>query len=213
MMQEQAHILVADDERNIRTNLAALLESAGYVVDVARDGEEALDICKQRHPDIAFVDLHMPKLPGLEVLAQIRALSPKTAVVIITAYGSAASAVEAMKLGAVDFLEKPFEPKIIGILAEEILFRRAMQPGASFDDLMHLAELARERNAVLEARGYLKAAMTRALDRPEAYYWLGYLSEAQGDQKQAIRYYYMAVTARSDYAPAVEALKRSGKLH
>jgi len=195
-MQEQAHILVADDERNIRTNLAALLESAGYVVDVARDGEEALDICKQRRPDIAFVDLHMPKLPGLEVLAQIRALSPKTAVVIITAYGSAASAVEAMKLGAVDFLEKPFEPKIIGILAEEILFRRAMQPGASFDDLMHLADLARERNAVLEARGYLKAAMTRALDRP-----------------QAIRYYYMAVTARSDYAPAVEALKRSGKLH
>ena len=212
-MQEQAHILVADDERNIRTNLAALLESAGYVVDVARDGEEALDMCKQRHPDIAFVDLHMPKLPGLEVLAQIRALSPKTAVVIITAYGSAASAVEAMKLGAVDFLEKPFEPKIIGILAEEILFRREMRPGASFDDLMHLAELARERNAVLEARGYLKAAMTRALDRPEPYYWLGYLSEAQGDHKQAIRYYYMAVTARSDYAPAVEALKRSGKLH
>jgi len=212
-MQEQAHILVADDERNIRTNLATLLESAGYVVDVARDGEEALDICKQRHPDIAFVDLHMPKLPGLEVLAQIRALSPKTAVVIITAYGSAASAVEAMKLGAVDFLEKPFEPKIIGILAEEILFRREMQPGASFDDLMHLADLARERNAVLEARSYLKVAMSRALDRPEPYYWLGYLCEAQSDQKQAIRYYYMAVTARSDYAPAVDALKRLGKLH
>jgi len=168
-MQEQAHILVADDERNIRTNLATLLESAGYVVDVARDGEEALDICKQRHPDIAFVDLHMPKLPGLEVLAQIKALSPKTAVVIITAYGSAASAVEAMKLGAVDFLEKPFEPKIIGILAEEILFRREMQPGALFDDLMHLADLARERNAVLEARSYLKVAMSRALDRPEPY--------------------------------------------
>ena len=212
-MQEQAHILVADDERNIRTNLATLLESAGYVVDVARDGEEALDICKQRHPDIAFVDLHMPKLPGLEVLAQIRALSPKTVVVIITAYGSAASAVEAMKLGAVDFLEKPFEPKIIGILAEEILFRREMQPGASFDDLMHLADLARERNAVLEARSYLKVAMSRALDRPEPYYWLGYLWEAKGDPKQAIRYYYMAVTNRSDYAPAVDALKRLGKLH
>ena len=63
------------------------------------------------------------------------------------------------------------------------------------------------------SRSRFVAAMTRALDRPEAYYWLGYLSEAQGDQKQAIRYYYMAVTARSDYAPAVEALKRSGKLH
>ena len=154
----------------------------------------------------------MPKMEGLDVLAHFRTLSPKTAVVIITAYGSAANAVEAMKLGAVDFLEKPFDPKIIGILAEEILFRQRHGSGGSFDDLMHLADLARERNARLEARAYLKAAMSRAADRPEPYYWLGYLCETEEDPKRALQYYYMAFSASKTYEPAVEALKRLGKI-
>lgn len=213
MIEPSARILVADDERNIRKNLAMVLESAGYEVAEARDGEEALALCRQTHPDIAFVDLHMPKMEGLDVLARFRTLSPKTAVVIITAYGSAASAVEAMKLGAVDFLEKPFDPKIIAILAEEILFRqRHGSGGGSFDDLMHLADLARERNARLEARAYLKAAMARAADRPEPYYWLGHLCEVEGNPKRAVQYYYMAYSASKTYEPAVEALKRLGKI-
>jgi CheY-like chemotaxis protein len=213
MTEPKPRMLVADDERNIRKNLGMVLETAGYAVDEAQDGEEALDLCRQNHPDIAFVDLHMPKMEGLEVLAHFRTLSPKTAVVIITAYGSAANAVEAMKLGAVDFLEKPFDPKIIGILAEEILFRQRMGSSGSFDDLMHLADLARERNAPIEARAYLKAAMARAFDRPEPYYWLGYLCEGEGEQKRAIQYYYMAVSANRAFEPAVEALKRLGKIH
>src|SRR5215472_6948541 len=173
MKEPSARILIADDERNIRKNLAMVLESAGYQVDEASDGEEALALCRETHPDIAFLDLHMPKMEGLDVLAHFRTLSPKTAVVIITAYGSAANAVEAMKLGAVDFIEKPFDPKIIGIIAEEVLFRKQMTSGGSFDDLMHLADLARERKAHFEARAYLKAAMARAFNRAEPYYWLG----------------------------------------
>jgi DNA-binding NtrC family response regulator len=212
MTESGARILVADDERNIRKNLAMVLESAGYQVEEARDGEEALALCRQTHPDIAFVDLHMPKMAGLDVLAHFRTLSPKTAVVIITAYGSAANAVEAMKLGAVDFLEKPFDPTIIAILAEEILFRQRHGSGGSFDDLMHLADLARERNARLEARAYLKAAMSRAADRPEPYYWLGYLCEAEGDAKRAVQYYYMAYSASKTYGPVVGTLKRLGKI-
>ena len=213
MKEPGARILIADDERNIRKNLAMVLESAGYQVDEASDGEEALDLCRDTHPDIAFVDLHMPKMEGLDVLAHFRTLSPKTAVVIITAYGSAANAVEAMKLGAVDFIEKPFDPKIIGIIAEEILFRERHGAGGSFDDLMHLADLARERNAHLEARAYLKAAMSRGADRPEPYYWLGYLAEAEGDEKRALQYYYMAFSASKTYEPVVAVLKRLGKIH
>jgi DNA-binding NtrC family response regulator len=213
MKDPSVRILVVDDERNIRKNLAMVLESAGYQVDEARDGEEALALCRGHHPDIAFVDLHMPKIDGLDVLAHVRTVSPKTAVVIITAYGSAANAVEAMKLGAVDFLEKPFDPKIIGILAEEILIRQRYGSGGSFGDLMHLADLARERNARLEARAYLKAAMLRAADRPEPYYWLGYFCEADGDAKRALQYYYMAFSASRTYEPAVTALTRLGKIH
>ncbi len=213
MAEAEPHILVADDERNIRKTLAMVLEAAGYVVEQARDGEEALEMCRQRHPEIAFVDLHMPKVEGLEVLGRIRVLSPKTAVVIITAYGSAANAVEAMKLGAVDFIEKPFDPKIIGILAEEILLRQKLGTSHTFDDLMHLADLARERKAPIEARAYLKAAMSRAFDRPEPYYWLGFLSESDGDAKRAAHYYYMAISASRTFEPAMEALKRLGKIH
>jgi CheY-like chemotaxis protein len=87
MVAPKARILVADDERNIRKNLGLVLEAAGHTVNEAKDGDEALDLCKQNHPDIAFIDLHMPKMEGLKVLAHIRALSPKSAVVIITAYG------------------------------------------------------------------------------------------------------------------------------
>ncbi len=206
-------VLVVDDERNIRKNLALVLEAQGYQVDEAKDGDEALDLCKQSHPDIAFVDLHMPKMQGLDVLAHIRALSPKTAVVIITAYGSAANATEAMKLGAIDFLEKPFEPKIIGILAEEIILRQRIEPNSSFDDYMRLADLAEGRNAGIEARAYLKAAMLLALDRAEPYWRLGSLWENEGDQKLAVQYYYMAVNADHNFEPAVAALKRLGKLH
>lgn len=213
MTDSQPRVLVADDERNIRKNLAMVLEAQGYRVDEAKDGDEALDLCKQSHPDIAFVDLHMPKMQGIDVLAHIRALSPKTAVVIITAYGSAANATEAMKLGAVDFLEKPFEPKIIGVLAEEIILRQRIQPKGSFDDYLHLADLAEGRNALIEARAYLKAAMLLALDRAEPCWRLGSLWEKEGDQKLAVQYYYMAVSADHSFEPAVSALKRLGKLH
>ena len=78
---------------------------------------------------------------------------------------------------------------------------------------MHLADLARQRNALIEARSYLKSAMAHAPERPEPYYWLGDLCEAEGDQKRAVQYYYMAVSAYHTYEPAVEALKRLGKLH
>ena len=213
MSETNSRVLIADDERNIRKNLGMVLQAAGYLVDEASDGDEALALCKQNHPDIAFVDLQMPKMAGLDVLAHVRNLSPKTAVVIITAYGSAANAVEAMKLGAVDFLEKPFEPKVIAVLAEEILLRQHLEAGGTFDDLMHLADLARQRNARIEARAYLKAAMTRAFNRAEPYYGLGNLYEEDGDEKRAVQYYYMAVSADRSYEPAVEALKRLGKIH
>ena len=209
----KGHILVADDERNIRKNLALVLEAAEYGVGEARDGDEALAFCKENHPDIAFVDLNMPKVKGLEVLAQIRTLSPKTAVVIITAYGSAANAVDAMKLGAVDFIEKPLDPKLIGILADEILLRNSVGPGGSYDDLMHLAQLAEDRNARLETRAYLKAAIARAVHRPEPYYRLGSLSEEEQDMRRAVQYYYMALSADRTYTPAADALKRLGKIH
>jgi len=212
MTKLRARILVVDDERNIRKNLAMVLEVAGFEVDTAGDGEEALTKSKEQHYDIAFVDLQMPKMGGLELTHSLRGLSSTTAVVILTAYGSVASAVEAMKLGAVDFLEKPFDPKAIQLLVEEILLRKQLGPGGSVEDLLHLAKLARERKAHVETRVYLKTTMVRDLTRPEPYYWLGYLCEDEGDTRQAAHYYYMALDFNHTFQPAREALQHLGRL-
>lgn len=119
-----------------------MLETAGYIVKTASDGEEALAKSQEQSYDIAFVDLQMPKMGGLELLRSLHGMAAKTAVVILTTYGSVAHAVEAMKLGAVDFLEKPFDPKTIRLLTEEILLRQSLGSSGSVESLLHLAELA-----------------------------------------------------------------------
>jgi DNA-binding response OmpR family regulator len=189
-----------------------MLEAAGYAVDTAGNGEEALTMSKEQHYDIAFVDLQMPKMGGLELTRFLRGLSSATAIVILTAYGSVANAVEARKLGATDFLEKPFDPKAIQLLVEEILLRNQLGPGGLVEDLLHLAELARERKAYVEARVYLKTAMLRDLARPEPYYCLGVLSDNDGDARQATHYYYMALDISPTFRPAREALMKLGRI-
>jgi len=211
MTQSHARILVVDDERNIRRTLGMVLETAGYQVDSASDGEEALSQCRAQHYDIAFVDLQMPQMDGLELTRFLRGLSSKTAIVILTAHGSVAKAVEAMKLGAVDFLEKPFDPKIIRLLTEEILLRQRLGAHGSVDDLLRLAELARKRKDHAEARAYLKTAMLHDSQRPEPYYWLGYLCETESDVRQAAQYYYMALDVYHTFQPALDALTRLGR--
>jgi len=212
MTQSQVHILVVDDERNIRKNLTMVLEAAGYKVDSTGDGEEAIVKCKEQPYDIAFVDIQMPKMDGLEVLRYLRGLRRRMAVVMLTAHGTVSRAVEAMKLGAVDFLEKPFDPKNILVLCEEILQRQKIGMSGTVDELLHLAELARERKAYVETRVHLKMAMMRDLTRPEPYYQLAELSESGGNLREALHYYYMALEARPTFAPAREALKRLGHL-
>jgi DNA-binding response OmpR family regulator len=212
MTQPHASILIVDDERNIRKNLQMLLKAEGYHVEVASEGEEALAKCRDQYYDVALVDIQMPKMGGLALLRHLRGLSAGTAVVILTAYGSVSRAVEAMKLGAVDFLEKPFDPKAIKLLIEEILLRQRLGPHGSVEDLLHLAELARGRNAYVEARAYLKTALLRDPARPEPYYWLGVLCEHEGDTRQAAHYYYMALDVSHRFQPAREALLRLGRI-
>jgi DNA-binding NtrC family response regulator len=208
MSQSQVHILVVDDERNIRNNLCMVLEAEGYKVHTASNGDEALLRVKESRYDIVLVDIQMPKMNGLELLRYLRGLRLKMPVVMLTAYGTVSRAVEAMKLGAVDFIEKPFDPKTIQLLCQEILERQRVGTSASMEDLLHLAELARERKAYVEARVYLKTAMMREVMRPEPYYWLGYVSELEGDTRKALQYYSLALEANESYQVARDAIKR-----
>lgn len=208
----QIKVLVADQNRDSRESLKQSLEAMDYQVLTANDGAAACARCKETHPDIALVDTRMPKLDAFELLAYIQSYSRKTAVVVLTAGGTVAQAVEAMKLGAADFIEKPADPKTIQLLCREILLRRKLAAGGSVDDFLGLAELARRRNARLERRIYLKTAMVSDVTRPEPYYELGKLHESEGNARQAAHYYYTALDARSMFQPAREALARLGYL-
>ena len=103
-------ILVVDDEKNIRLTLSQSLEPLGIPVQTAANGEEALQKLREGQFGLVFLDLKMPGMDGMDVLRRIKDDWPSVRVIIITAYGTIESAVEAMKLGAVDFVQKPFSP-------------------------------------------------------------------------------------------------------
>ena len=102
-------ILIVDDEKNIRLALSMSLEKLEIPVETAASGEEALEKVGQGGYELMLLDLRMPGLDGMEVLRRVSRQVPELKVIIITAYGSIDLAVEAMKLGAVDFLQKPFD--------------------------------------------------------------------------------------------------------
>ena len=100
-------VLVVDDEAVIRDTLAEFLTGEGFAVATAATGEAAVKAAAGRAFDVCLCDLHLPKMDGLEVLAQLAARSPDTAVVLVTAYGTVETAVEAFQSGAADYLMKP----------------------------------------------------------------------------------------------------------
>ena len=102
------HVLVVDDEPALRRSLTRVLETRGMRVAVAEDGQQALDYVQRTPPDVALVDMMMPGLGGLDVLARIKATGLRIEVILMTAFADVDSAVEAMKAGAYHFLTKPF---------------------------------------------------------------------------------------------------------
>ncbi len=108
MASPRPKILVVDDESKVRSILAAILSGDGYDVDSAADGIEALAKAPVFKPDLVLTDLQMPRMDGIETITRIKELLPTTVFVVLTAHGSIASAVQAMKQGAYDYLTKPF---------------------------------------------------------------------------------------------------------
>ncbi len=123
----ETRILIIDDELILRESLAAWLERDGYKVVSVASGEEGLKLIEEEYFDIVFLDIKLEGMDGLEVLREIRKIDPDISVLMITAYGSISTAVEAMKLGASDYLLKPFEPDELSMLIEKILKQRSCE--------------------------------------------------------------------------------------
>lgn len=145
VMADKRRFMVVDDELIVRESLAAWLEQEGAVVDRAESGEQALDFMEKSFYDILFVDIKMPGMGGFGLLDRVKKAFPTTVVVIITAYGTVDHAVQAMKLGADDFLVKPFDPEALGLLVAKLL----------------------EHKRLLEERQYLRSEVTKCWGGPQ----------------------------------------------
>ncbi|MFP4629487.1 MAG: sigma-54-dependent transcriptional regulator, partial [Desulfohalobiaceae bacterium] len=123
---ERARILIVDDELIIRESLQAWLERDDHEVQSVPSAEQALELISRQRFDLVFLDIKLEGMSGLEALKRIRELDPDVSVVMITAYGSISTAVEAMKEGAQDYLLKPFEPEELGVLIDRIMQDKAL---------------------------------------------------------------------------------------
>jgi len=122
---ESLNILVVDDEPNIRRALQALFAPEGHTVFTAENGQRALEYAKLQPIDVLICDLIMPGMSGVEVLQQVKRLHPQCVAIILTAYGTIRSAVEATRCGAFDYLQKPFDIDEIKLTVKRALEYRA----------------------------------------------------------------------------------------
>ena len=133
-------ILIADDEESMRFFLSEMLKKEGYLYETAIDGVDALSKIKRSSFDIAILDLKMPKLNGMELLSEIKKVSPDTVVIIITAHGTRNIAIEAIEKGAYDYFIKPFD-----VNEMRIVIKRAVEKIGLQKEIKNLKESLSEK--------------------------------------------------------------------
>jgi heterodisulfide reductase subunit A len=155
--RKEFRVLVVDDERIVRDSLKDWLEDVGFGVDTAASGEEALDRLEHDPFDLLLVDIKMPGMDGVEVLRRTRESHPDLTVIMITAYATVDTAVEAMKIGALDYLTKPFDPERLVPMVEGV-YQDRHGPGRE----------------TLEVGAVVLACGMSVLDPSEGFAWTGY---------------------------------------
>jgi two-component system response regulator AtoC len=187
MNHEKARILVVDDEEIVRLSLSGWLEQDGYSVATAADGAAAIEMLKSEPWAVLLVDLKMPGIDGLQVLEEAAKLRPDASFIIMTAYATVDTAVQAMKMGAYDYLVKPFQPEELSLMMEKlvaqlnlkrenVLLKQALKQQFSFENvlsksqkmqsLFEVAKLAAESAStilVLGESGTGKEVLARAV--------------------------------------------------
>ena len=221
-MSRTERILIVDDEPNVRLVFCTALETSGYTIFTAEDGEQALDFLRETSVDLVLLDLLMPGTEGMEVLESLREAGDDVPVVIITAHGDVPNAVQAMKLGAIDFLSKPISPDALRRVVAEVLDRhttraemapRALAPQPVTIAAQFVLNLSRAKRALNhrwfdEAEVYLKQAISLQADSAEVHNLMGVLHELRNEHDSSYREYRAALKADRHYEPAKHNMKR-----
>ena len=203
----RSHLLLVDDHENIRFTFRLALESDGYDVDTAGSIPEARAKMEGRYYDVLILDLRLGAESGLTLLSGLRANGIETPVLMMTAHGTTEAAVSAMKLGAVDFLEKPLEPVQFRTVVAEVLKRRLPSPKKApiAGDKTCEHQITEARHA-LNCRDFAAAHLhlARALElnshSADAHYLFGSMLELNNNPERARRYYHRALQLYAEYS-------------
>lgn len=205
-----SRILIVDDEKNLRLTMTMCLEPLGYEIGTADNGEDALRQLDNQEFDLILLDIRLPGMDGLDVLRRVVKQHPDILIVMVSAHGTVESAVEAMKLGAVDFIQKPFTPHELRTIVQQVLDRQKLEEtqAINYDSSIQLAKRYVSRRQFNTAIEHVKQAIAADPSRPEAFNLLGALQEIMGERSNAVKNYRVAVNLDPTYKPAQENLKR-----
>lgn len=203
-------ILVVDADRNDRLEISEALAQGGFAVLTAVDAEHGLLKLTDQRVDLIILELQLPGLDGMEVLRRLRNAQPGLPVLIATAHATVETAVQAMKLGAADYLRKPFTREEIRSIVHRILAEHQQVTAESCPRDGYLAEtqaaIAREDyDSALE---FLKEAIGHTPTDPEVYNLMGATVELQGQLDEAVKLYRIALCLDGEYIPARRNLGR-----
>ena len=186
--QVPPHILVMEDDLSVAKGLEMVLGEEGYDVNLAGTGELALEAFKQKRYDLLVADLRLPGIDGMEVIKKVKEEKPETEVIVITGYGTAATAVEAMKLGVRDFLAKPFTEDQIKGAVDEALKENFEKPA---DAVIKEAETEEEK--LIQKRQVIQVLNRTAEDRD---FWRELMENGSG----ALEGYQLSLEAKAAIA-------------
>jgi len=148
-VSEQARILVIDDDKSIRETLKAVLEEKGYIADTAENGESAIEKSKTKFYNLALIDIRLPDMDGVKLLASMKETVPKMAKIVVTGYPSLQNAIEAVNRGADGYVVKPFNmDNVLNTIKEHLQKQREAKKYSE----EKVKEFVETRAAELESR-------------------------------------------------------------
>lgn len=203
-------ILIIDDTKNIRLLITKALSPEGYEVDSADNGQVGIELFRENKYDLVLLDIRMPIMSGTEVLRIIKEIDKSVPVIIITAYATVKNAVDCVKLGAIDYLRKPFTAEKIKEIINQVLQRKQLTDAdtGSYEAAVEFAKKCINERNFDEGVKYLKKAISIDIDRAEPFNIMGNVFELQGDLANALKYYSIANQLEPGDEGIIENLNR-----
>jgi two-component system, OmpR family, response regulator len=205
-------ILIVDDEPNVRLNYRITLELEGYQVEETGVSTEALKRLKVEKFDLAILDMRMPRMGGLDLLAAMRAQRVRTPAIIITAFSDVPTAVRAIQIGASDFLQKPLRPEDLRRVVQEVLTRNDQLEGkgngGDFERSVSEARRLMQTGDLGAAKSHVLHAIELNTNSADTFNLAGELAERNGDIERARKLFEAAIKLDGNNLLAKDGLRR-----